>query len=77
MVEEVKEKQDQKKKIINQIEEYKNKEIQIDTKIKKFEDDLIDFKKDKHFLDILAIQAGNKPYAPVDKTKVEDQSHIQ
>jgi len=32
--------------------------------MKKIEDDLIIYKQQKHFLDVLAIQAGKKKYTP-------------
>lgn len=38
---------------------------QIDTQIKKYEDDLVIMKSHKKFLDILSIQAGLKPYTPM------------
>lgn len=57
VVEEVKRAQDAKREITEQIAECQAREIAIDTRIKKSEDDLIEYKKDKHFLDILAFQA--------------------
>lgn len=48
-----------------EIDELHMEICQIDTRIKKYEDDLIIEKGHKKFLDILSIQAGIKPYTPM------------
>jgi len=50
---------------LNDIIESLNAKInQKDTNIKKFEDELVDCKEHKNFLDVMAIQAGKKEYNP-------------
>lgn len=57
-------KSDDKKELANKITELAAEEVQKDTQIKKYEDDLVIYKEHKKFLDILAIQANRKPYNP-------------
>jgi len=58
-----------KMRLIKRIEELNNKIGVKDGTIKKVEEDLIDCKVNKHFLDILSMEAGRKKYqqkAPVE-----------
>ena len=48
-------KSDDKKDLMKKIAELEAEEIQKDTQIKKYEDDLVVYKEHKKFLDILAI----------------------
>lgn len=48
-------KSDDKKELANKITELAAEEVQKDTQIKKYEDDLVKYKEHKKFLDILAI----------------------
>jgi len=48
-------KSDDKKELANKITELAAEEVQKDTQIKKYEDDLVIYKEHKKFLDILAI----------------------
>lgn len=61
---EVKSKARERQDLIRQIEELQQKIAQKDNMAKKVEDDLVEYKKLKHFLDVLAIQAGKKKYNP-------------
>ena len=69
LVKSVREKIQEKKSLAKRIEELNNKISAKDTQIKKHEDDLIEYREHKHFLDVLAIQAGKKKFKP--KTKEE------
>lgn len=51
-----------KMKLIKKVEELNNKIGLKDGTIKKVEEDLVDCKINKHFLDILSMQAGKKYY---------------
>lgn len=53
-----------KGKLIKEAEELEHKIAAKETEIKRLNDDLVTFKSHKRFLDILAIQAGLKPYTP-------------
>jgi len=64
---EVKAKTIEKQKLIKQIEELQAKITQKENKCKKHDDDLMVYKQNKQFLDILAIQAGKKKYEPKQK----------
>ena len=59
---EVKRKLKEKAELAKEIDKYAQEIQQKDGAMKKFDDDLVQFKRDKHFLDILAIQAGLKKY---------------
>lgn len=61
---EVKERALEKSKLQKQIEELQIIITQKENKCKRYEDDLVLFKQSKHFLDVLAIQAGLKPFRP-------------
>ena len=60
-------KSEEKKALMKEIADLEAEEIQKDTQIKKYEDDLVIYKEHKKFLDILAIQANRKPYQPRQK----------
>jgi len=60
--EEVKAAVNMKMKLIKQVEELNNKISFKEGTIKRIEEDLVDCKINKHFLDILSLQAGKKQY---------------
>jgi len=64
LVKNVRNKISEKKMLAKKIEDLNNLCSAKDTQIKKYEDDLVDFREHKHFLDVLAIQAGKKAYNP-------------
>lgn len=63
----LREKRNEKKKLIKEIEWLNNKIAQEETQIKKCDDALIEGRQHKHFLDVLAILAEKKPYNPKKK----------
>ena len=64
VADEVKMKQRIKQDLIKQKEEIESKIAQREATIKKHDDDLTVQKQHKHFLDILAMQAGKKKFNP-------------
>lgn len=62
LVNEVREKTNTKLQLMKRIEELNLKMNQKDNLIKKYDDDLVECREHKHFLDILAIQAGKKKF---------------
>ena len=69
----VKSKVKEKKELTRDIEQFTIK-IQVkDGTIKKIDDDLVLFKRNKHFMDILAIQAGLKKYQKIDDREEQNQ----
>ena len=61
---EVKKKGQEKAALIKELEDMTQKKQQMETQIKKNVDELNECKYHKHFLDILAIQAGLKKFVP-------------
>ena len=57
---EVKQKAMEKQSLVKLFEEMGQAKQAVETQIKKYEDELMECKKHKHFLDVLAIQAGLK-----------------
>ena len=58
--EEVKNAHNEKLRLSRKIEELNNQINKRDITIQKMDDDLVNYKQNKHFLDILAIEAGLK-----------------
>ena len=53
-----------KKALVAQIEQLNNDILKVETRIKKHDDDLVEYKQHKHFLDVVAIQAKRKTARP-------------
>lgn len=63
----VKQKINESKANSKKIEMLQSKINQMEALINKFNDDLVEYKEHKHFLDVMAIQAGKKKYNPINK----------
>jgi len=68
VVNQVREHTNSKKDLAKRIDDLNNKIGQRDTRLKKCDDDLVEYRQNKHFLDVLAIQAGKKLYNPKAQT---------
>ena len=73
----VKQKGFEKQLLIKQKESLESDIAQKQNKIKKYDDDLKVFKEQKHFLDIVAMQAGRKKYNPKKKTSYVEAAEKQ
>ena len=54
----------EKKRLINTIEVMNNQLYKIENQMKKADENLVECKFHKHFLDVLAIQSGKKKFKP-------------
>lgn len=65
-----------KQQLLKKIDDYSAKILLKDVLMKKIEDDLLVYKQQKHFLDILAIQAGKKKYQPKQSLNESSQANL-
>lgn len=72
----LREARNRKKQLIKQIEQLNIDISKEDTQIKKCEDELIESRTHKHFLDVLAIRAEKKEYRPKKKPTEQEKEEI-
>lgn len=74
IIKEFRHKRKEKKGLVSQIEDLNNHIYKIENRMKKCDENLVEYKHHKHFLDVLGIMSGKKKYNPlITETDIEQE----